>query len=75
MAPKYLECAVRLATELARGSIAQSCPLLTPPGPLDDAASAPLAADNPRYEAASPQYQRRYDDDWPRLPFPFFFGR
>ena len=41
------------------------------PEPLDDAASAPPAADSPRYEAA---YQRRYDYDWPRLPFPFLFG-
>ena len=59
----------------ASPAVARSRPMpLTPPGPLDDAASAPLAADNPRYEAASPQYQPRYDDR-PLLPFPFFFGR
>ena len=54
-------------------AVARSRPMpLTPPEPLDDAASAPLAADNPRYQ--TPQYQRRYDDQ-PLLPFPFFFGR
>ena len=37
-------------------------------------APVPLAADNPRYQAPSPQYQPRYDDR-PLLPFPFFFGR
>ena len=38
------------------------------------AAPVPLAADNPRYQTPSPQYQRPYDDQ-PLLPFPFFFGR
>ena len=58
-------------------AVARSRPMtLTPPGPRDDSASAPLAADNPRYEAASPQYQPRYDDNRPPLPFPFsIFGR
>jgi len=41
----------------------------------DDEAPVPLTADNPRYEALLPQYQQRYDDDRPLLPFPFFFGR
>jgi hypothetical protein len=35
----------------------------------------PLAADEPRYGTPLPQYQLRYDDDRPPLPFPFFFGR
>jgi hypothetical protein len=58
-------------------AMARSRPMpLTPPGPGDDAASVPLAADNPRYEAASPQYQPRYDYNPPPLPFPFsIFGR
>jgi len=35
----------------------------------------PLNADDPRYGAPPPQYQRRYDNGTP-LPFPFFiFGR
>ena len=38
-------------------------------------APMPLAADEPRYGAPLPQYQRRYDDNRPPLPFPFFFGR
>jgi hypothetical protein len=38
-------------------------------------APMPLAADEPRYRAPSPQYQPRYDDNRPPLPFPFFFGR
>jgi lipoprotein-anchoring transpeptidase ErfK/SrfK len=39
-------------------AVARSRPMpLTPPGPLDDAVSAPLAADSPRYEAL--RYQRR----------------
>jgi hypothetical protein len=57
-------------------AVARSRPMpLTPTGPLDDAASAPLAADNPRYEATAPQYEPRYNDNRPLLPFPFFFGR
>ena len=36
----------------------------------------PLAADNPRYGAPPPQYQRRYYNAGPPLPLPFFnFGR
>jgi hypothetical protein len=38
-------------------------------------APMPLAADEPRYGAPLPQYQPRYDDNRPPLPFPFFFGR
>ena len=38
-------------------------------------APMPLAVGEPRYGAPLPQYPRRYDDDRPRLPFPFFFGR
>jgi hypothetical protein len=35
----------------------------------------PLSADDPRYAAPPPQYQRRYDNGT-LLPFPFFiFGR
>jgi len=51
-------------------AVARSQPMpLTPEGSL---AAAP---DNPRYEAPSPQYQPRYDDNRPLLPLPFFFGR
>jgi hypothetical protein len=36
----------------------------------------PLTADDPRYGAPPPQYQRHYDGDRLPLPFPFFiFGR
>ena len=44
-------------------AVARSRPMpLTPEEPLD-AASVPLAADNPSYGAPSPQYQRRYEDN------------
>ena len=52
-------------------AMARSRPLpLTPEEPLD-AAPVPLAADNLRYQAPSPQYH----DNSPLPPFPFFFGR
>jgi hypothetical protein len=35
----------------------------------------PLTADDQSYDEPLPQYQRRYDDDRPLLPSPFFFGR
>jgi hypothetical protein len=55
--------------------VARSRPLpLTPEEPLASA-PVPLAADNSRYEAPSPQNQPRYGDNRPLLPFPFFFGR
>ncbi|MFZ0112089.1 MAG: L,D-transpeptidase, partial [Pseudolabrys sp.] len=38
-------------------------------------APMPLAADEPRYQAPSPQYQRRYDDNPLPVLFPFLFGR
>ena len=56
-------------------AVARSQPMpLTPEGPLD-AAPVPLAAENPRYQAPSLQYQRRYDDDPLPVLFPFLFGR
>jgi hypothetical protein len=59
----------------ASPAVARSRPLpLTPKEPLT-AAPVPQATDNPSYEAPSPQYQPRYDDDRPLLPFPFLFGR
>ena len=45
------------------------------PMPLTPEGSLTAAPDNPRYEASSPQYQPRYDDNRPLLPLPFFFGR
>ncbi|MGB9328787.1 MAG: L,D-transpeptidase [Pseudolabrys sp.] len=38
-------------------------------------APMPLAADEPRYQAPSPQYQGRYDDNPLPVLFPFLFGR
>jgi lipoprotein-anchoring transpeptidase ErfK/SrfK len=36
----------------------------------------PLTTDDPSDNAPLPQYQPRYDDNWPSLPFPFsIFGR
>jgi hypothetical protein len=56
-------------------AVARSRPMpLTADNP-NYGAPMPLAADEPRYGAPLPQYQRGYDDDRPRLPFPFFFGR
>ena len=55
--------------------VARSRPMpLTPEEPLATA-PVPLAAGNPSYGAPTPQYQQRYDDDRPLLPFPFLFGR
>jgi len=56
------------------GPVARSRPMPLTPEESLAAAPVPLAADNPRYQTPSPQYQRRYDDQ-PLLPFPFFFGR
>ena len=56
------------------GPVARSHPMPLTPEESLAAAPLPLAADNPRYQAPSPQYQPRYDDR-PLLPFPFFFGR
>ena len=56
------------------GPVARSRPMPLAPEQSLAAAPVPLAADNPRSQAPSPQYQRRYDDQ-PLLPFPFFFGR
>ena len=56
-------------------AVARSQPMpLTPEEPLD-AAPVPLAAENPRYQAPSLQYQRRYGDDPLPVLFPFLFGR
>lgn len=38
-------------------------------------APLPLTADDRRYDAPSTQYQSRYDDEQPLLPFPFILGR
>jgi L,D-transpeptidase catalytic domain len=58
-------------TVLLSGAIADAGPpALARSEPL------PLTASDPRYDAPPPQDQRRYDDDRPPLPFPFFiFGR
>ena len=56
------------------GPVARARPMpLTANNPTG--APMPLAADEPRYGASLPQYQPRYDDNRPPLPFPFFFGR
>ena len=56
------------------GPVASSRPMpLTANNPTG--APMPLAADEPRYGAPLPQYQPRYDDNRPPLPFPFFLGR
>ena len=56
------------------GPVARARPMpLTANNPTG--APMPLAADEPRYGAPLPQYQPRYDDNRPPLPFPFFFGR
>lgn len=34
----------------------------------------PLTPDDPSYDAPLPNYQPRYDNSGPLLPFPFFFG-
>src|SRR6476620_2749410 len=56
------------------GPVARSRPMPLTPEQSLAAAPVPLAADSPRYQTPSLQYQRRYDDQ-PLLPFPFFFGR
>ena len=56
------------------GPVARARPMpLTANNPTG--APMPLAADEPRYGASLPQYQPRYDDNRPPLPFPFLFGR
>ena len=56
------------------GPVARARPMpLTANNPTG--APMPLAADEPHYRAPLPQYQPRYDDNRPPLPFPFFFGR
>jgi L,D-transpeptidase catalytic domain len=56
------------------GPVARARPMpLTANNPTGE--PMPLAADEPRYGASLPQYQPRYDDNRPPLPFPFFFGR
>ena len=56
------------------GPVARARPMpLTASNPTG--APMPLAADESRYGAPLPQYQPRYDDNRPPLPFPFFFGR
>jgi L,D-transpeptidase catalytic domain len=56
------------------GPVARARPMpLTAGNPTG--APMPLAVDEPRYGAPLPQYQPRYDDNRPPLPFPFFFGR
>jgi hypothetical protein len=56
------------------GLVARSRPMPLTPEQSLAAAPVPLAADSPRYQTPSPQYQRPYDDQ-SLLPFPFFFGR
>ena len=52
-------------------AMARSRPLPLTPEESLDAAPVPLAADNLRYQAPSPQYH----DNSPLPPLPFFFGR
>ena len=56
-------------------AMARSRPLPLTPEETLDAAPAPLAADNLRYQSPSSQYQRGYAEDSPLPAFPFFFGR
>ena len=58
----------------ASPAVARSRPIPLTPEESLAAAPVPLAADNPRYQTPSPQYERRSGDQ-PLLPFPFFFGR
>ena len=57
------------------GSVARSRPMPLNADNSNYGAPMPLAVGEPRYGAPLPQHPRRYDDDRPRLPFPFFFGR
>ena len=77
---KMANTTVRLSGAIPDGgrppAVARSRPKAAdaPPGPLDDAASAPLRRPLTAH-ATKRLYQRRYNYDWPRLPFPFLFGR
>jgi L,D-transpeptidase-like protein len=56
-------------------AVARSQPLQLAPDAASYGAPMPLTADDQSYDEPLPQYQRRYDDDRPLLPSPFFFGR
>ena len=56
-------------------AVARSQPLPLAPDAASYGAPMPLTADDQSYDEPLPQYQRRYDDDRPLLPSPFFFGR
>jgi L,D-transpeptidase-like protein len=56
-------------------TVARSRPLPLAADAPGYGAPMPLTADDQSYDEPLPQYQRRYDDDRPLLPSPFFFGR